>query len=210
LNRTLLNGLVIGALVGFGIGFFVGHGNFFGDPNEQVSPAAAQPRPAMPAGMPPPGQAAPIPGGAEQLQAQQHLDGLLAATQAEPKNPKNWVDLGNVYFDLHQAQKSVDAYGKALALNLPAPLIPDILTDQGVMFRELKEFDKAISNFKQAAKLNPSHVQSLYNLGIVYSQDKHDAAAAKQAWSKLIEVAPSSPQAQEAKGFLTQDPHSHP
>ena len=109
------------------------------------------------------------------------------------------MSLGNDCFDLHLSAKAVEAYGKALALAPAMPAAPDILTDQGVMYRELKDFDKAISDFKQANKLNPQHVQSLYNLGIVYAQDKHSPGDALQAFNQVIQIAPSSPQAELAR-----------
>lgn len=212
MNRKNLTGIIIGILAGFGLGYFVGV-NHFGEAREEVVSAG----PAMAAGkmpqMPPTGmpqEAAPIPGGVEELQAKQKLATLEAAATADPKNPAIWADLGNVYFDLQQPDKAVEAYGKALALAPNGPTVPDILTDQGVMYRALKQTDKAIGNFKQAAKLNPKHIQSLFNLGIVYSQDKNDMAAAKQAWTKLIEVAPDSPQAQEAKSLMAQPHNPHP
>ena len=41
-------------------------------------------------------------------------------------------------------------------------------------------------------------MQSLYNLGVVYANDVKDRAKAAQAWHRVIEVAPGSPQAQQA------------
>jgi tetratricopeptide (TPR) repeat protein len=107
-----------------------------------------------------------------------------------------WISLGNDYFDTHQAADSVDAYDKALALK---PDNPDVLTDQGVMFRELKAYDKAIANFKQANKLNPKHLQSLYNLGIVYSEDLKKPDEARKIWNVVIATDPASPQAGQAR-----------
>ena len=46
------------------------------------------------------------------------------------------------------------------------------------------------------------HVQSFFNLGIVYAQDKKDNAAAAKAWAHVIEIAPASPQALQAKQFI--------
>jgi tetratricopeptide (TPR) repeat protein len=67
------------------------------------------------------------------------------------------------------------------------------------MYRDLGQFDKAIANFKKANEVDPSHVQSLFNLGVVYANDTHDHDKALQAWNKVIQLAPESPQAAEAK-----------
>jgi len=102
----------------------------------------------------------------------------------------------------HQPQPAVDAYAKALALAPKHPHAADILTDQGVMYREMKAFDKAIANFKQAGKLDPNHLPSLLNIGVVYANDLHDQVAARKAWTRIIELAPGSPQAVQAKAYL--------
>ena len=116
-------------------------------------------------------------------------------------NARLWVELGNDYFDTHQAQLSVDAYAKALQLE---PNNPDVLTDQGVMYRELKEYDRAVANFEKARRINPNHLQSLFNLGVVYAHDLHQTDKAVAAWTKVIEIDPSSAQAVQARAALKQ------
>jgi len=114
----------------------------------------------------------------------------------DPKNLQAWVGLGNDYFDTRQHRKAIEAYGKALEL---APDNPDVLTDQGIMYRELGLFDQAIANFEKANKANPKHLQSLFNLGVVYGYDKKDTEKAIQIWNRVIEAGPSSPQALQAR-----------
>jgi tetratricopeptide (TPR) repeat protein len=72
------------------------------------------------------------------------------------------------------------------------------------MYRENGEFDKAIANFEKANKVEPSHVQSLFNLGVVYANDKKDAKKAVEAWKKVIQLAPGSPQATQAKDGIAE------
>ena len=141
----------------------------------------------MPGG---PSQAAPSPEVFQRIEMNQKL------VAKDPKLAGVWVQLGNDYFDTRQQQKAIDAYGKALALN---PNNPDVLTDQGVMYRDLGRFDEAIANFEKSAKLDPNHVQSSYNLGVVWANDKHDNAKATAAFNRVIAVAPGSPQAAEAR-----------
>ena len=90
----------------------------------------------------------------------------------------------------------MDAYAKALALK---PDNADVLTDQGVMYRKLQAFDKAIANFQRAHQVDPRHVQSVYNLGVVYAFDLKDQAKAIAAWNRVIEVSPQSSQAAQAR-----------
>jgi tetratricopeptide (TPR) repeat protein len=95
----------------------------------------------------------------------------------------------------------VDAYAKGLAIH---PDDPNVLTDQGVMFRELGQFDKALANFQKANKLDSNHVQSLFNMGVMYSADLHKPDEAAKAWNKVIALAPGSEQASQARQMLNQ------
>jgi cytochrome c-type biogenesis protein CcmH/NrfG len=143
----------------------------------------------------PPGAGAPVPefGTAQRIAAGEQI------VAREPNNAQAWIQLGNDYFDTHQSRKAIEAYGNALKL---APNNPDVLTDQGVMFREVGEYDKAIANFEKANQIDPKHTQSLYNLGVVYGYDKKDAARAIETWNRVIAVAPGSDQAGRARAAI--------
>ncbi|GEJ55268.1 tetratricopeptide repeat protein [Anaeromyxobacter diazotrophicus] len=130
------------------------------------------------------------------LDVQRRIAGEEQVVAQDPKNAQAWIALGNDYFDTKQRQKSVDAYARALELK---PNDPDVLTDQGVMYRELGAFDKAVANFKKASQLDPRHVQSVYNLGVVYAFDLKDRDQALAAWRRVVDIAPTSPQAAQAR-----------
>ena len=123
------------------------------------------------------------------------------AIRPDPASAKPWIALGNRYFDARQRQKAVDAYAKALQLD---PNNPDVLTDQGVMYRELGAYDKAIANFEKANTIAPRHLASLLDLGILYAQDLKDHDKAIKAWTHLIQIAPTSIQAARAQGYIDQ------
>ncbi len=126
----------------------------------------------------------------------QRIQAAQAVIAQDPKNVAAWIELGNDYFDTKQREKAIDAYARALDLE---PNNPDVLTDQGVMYREIGEYQKAIANFERANKLDPKHVQSLFNMGVVYSKDLKNPDKGIEAWRKVIERAPTSPQAAQAK-----------
>ncbi len=192
MNRNLLSGLAIGVFVGFLAGYFVGAGHS----NDEAPAIAAG---AAPAGAPMPPPMPPGPPRPNPMEYQERIAANQKIVDADPWNLQAWIALGNDYFDLQQAQSSVEAYAKALALK---PDNPDVLTDQGVMYRQLGAIDKAIADFQKAGRINPRHLQSWFNLGIVYAQDKKDNAAAAKAWNKVIEIDPSSPQAAQARQFI--------
>lgn len=126
----------------------------------------------------------------------QLLENVVATT---PENRGAWVQLGHSYYDANQPVKAIEAYNKALAID---PNDPDVLTDQGVMFRQLGWFDRAEENFLKASQINPAHHQSLYNLGVVYRYDLKDINRAREAWTRYLQVNPSGPGADSIRREL--------
>ena len=138
----------------------------------------------VPAPVAPPQAGAPAGG----VNLQQRINELKAVVASDPKNRNAWVALGNDYFDSDRPMESVDAYQKALDLN---PNDANVLTDQGVMFRRLGWYDRAIDNFTKASQVDPQHSVSLFNLGITYRYDLQDFPKAKTAWEKFLAVNPN-------------------
>ncbi len=124
------------------------------------------------------------------------LEGIVAN---DPTNRNAWAELGHSYFDSDQPVKAIEAYDKALALG---PDDPNILTDQGVMFRRMGWYDRAVENFSKANALDPRHPQSLYNLGVIYRYDLQDFRKAKEVWDKYLEINPSGPGAEQVRAEL--------
>ncbi len=181
----LLVGLVLGVFIGYQAGSTVGHG--------AAPPGAMAP-------MPPPQAPMPPPGGAD-MDVQRRIAQAQSIVARDPKNVQAWIQLGNDFYDTHQAQKAVEAYGRALELR---PNDPNVLTDQGNMYRELGQYDKAIANFEKASKADPGHVQSLFNMGIVYAHDLKQTKKAIEVWTRVVQLAPQSEQAAQARQSIEQ------
>lgn len=158
-----------------------------------VSKAGKGPGKTAQAPSAPPQVAAP---GVNQQQTIQMLEGLVAK---DPNNRNAWVELGNNYFDSDQPVKAIEAYGKALALG---PDDPNVLTDQGLMFRRLGQYDRAIENFSKANAIDPRHLQSLFNMGVVYRYDLQDFRKANDAWSKYLALNPTGPGADQIRAEM--------
>lgn len=133
---------------------------------------------------------------APMVSAEKRIEEIKGILAADPANRNAWVALGNQYFDNNQLIESIEAYDKALELQ---PNDPDVLVDQGVMYRRLGWFDKAIENFSRASELNPKHVNALFNLGVVYRHDLQDFPRATEAWTKLLEMYPGLPSADQLR-----------
>jgi tetratricopeptide (TPR) repeat protein len=152
-------------------------GLFAGSLLPSLRPAAVHTASSAPAAAP----AAPMPEQQNDMQARIAAEEKLVLQH--PNEAGHWIELGNLYFETNNPQKSINAYSKALALQ---PNNADVMTDMGVMQRELKEYDKALASFLQAAEINKSHEQSLFNAGIVLYYDLKKTAEAKKVWQQLL------------------------
>ena len=69
----------------------------------------------------------------------------------------------------------------------------------GIMYRKLARFDLAIEAFRQAARDDPKHLNSRFNLGIVLKYDKNDFHGAIQAWEEFLKLKPDNDRATMVK-----------
>ena len=140
------------------------------------------------------------------VNTQKELQLLKGILEKEPENRNAWIQLGNKYFDTEQPMEAIEAYDKALAIDGNDP---NVLTDQGIMYRKIGWFDKAIENFGNANKLDPTHLQSLLNLGIVHRFDLEENEKAKDAWLKYLEIDPTGPTADRVRTMIDHMENGH-
>ncbi|HEY6909772.1 MAG TPA: tetratricopeptide repeat protein [Myxococcales bacterium] len=137
--------------------------------------------------------------------AEKRIGILKTLVARDPTDVKSWIALGNEYFDSQQREKAIEAYDKALQLQ---PNNPDVLTDQGVMYREIGQPQKAVQNFEKASTINPKHLQSLLDLGVVYGKDLKDYDKAMEAFNRIIKIAPDSGEAAHAREAIEELKHT--
>jgi tetratricopeptide (TPR) repeat protein len=80
--------------------------------------------------------------------AVQEIGQLEEALKHDPENLQILISLGNAYFDTNQERKAIDVYAKALKFD---PKNADVRTDMGIMYRNIKDYDNAVKEFRQAA-----------------------------------------------------------
>jgi tetratricopeptide (TPR) repeat protein len=78
----------------------------------------------------------------------------------------------------------------------------DASTDLGVSYYYLNQPDRALQQFDYSLKLDPRHIKTLLNQGIVRAFGKQDLTAASESWQKVVDIAPDSPEGQAAKKAL--------
>jgi cytochrome c-type biogenesis protein CcmH/NrfG len=127
---------------------------------------------------------APAPGVMDEQQAQA-LRNVLAR---DPKNVQANAQLGNLFFDAGRYADAVGPYQLAFAGD---PGNVNLSTDLGTALWYSGKPDEAIAQFTKSLALNPTHPQTLFNLGIVKRDGKQDPAGAVQAWEKLLAANPT-------------------
>ncbi len=122
----------------------------------------------------------------------QLFDGIMAheeEVRLDPTKVDAWIHLGNLYFDVKEPAKAVNAYNKALALS---PDNPAVMVDCGIMYRELKDYSKALELFNAALKIDPKHEFALFNTGVVQYFDLNQKKEGLATWQKLVSINPQA------------------
>lgn len=115
------------------------------------------------------------------------LEALTKETAQNPNNANAWIELGNLYFDTGQFDKSIWAYKKALEID---PKNANVWTDMGVMYRRNNQPQEAIKAFDEAIQVDPKHEIARFNKGIVLLHDLNDPEKGIQAWEDLMKINP--------------------
>jgi len=136
-----------------------------------------------------PQQQAPAQTAEQRTEADGRIRELEEAVKNNPQNLHAWIQLGNRYFDGHKPRDAIRAYERALAIKGDNP---DVLTDMGIMYRQLGEFEQAAKHFTQAGKINPLHEQSRFNLGVVLFFDLNRKSEARRVWRALVGINPEA------------------
>ena len=184
--RTWLPFGIVGVLVGFVLGFFVGQGVVQPPANVPSSQGlSGQNQSALP-------ENHPSPEFVEQLKAlEQHVGEHENDVQAR-------AALGNAYYDMGRFDLAIRWYEEAMTLDNQDP---DVTTDLGTAYFYSGNSEKAIDLFHHSLELEEDHPQTLQNLGWVQFQSENLEAAA-EAWERLVQVHPDYEQIEAVKKQL--------
>ena len=167
-----------------------------------------QPRDAAAAGPP----AAPAQAAAPQAQTAAPFDearaaALRAAIEKNPRDAESRVQLGDLYFDSERFAEATQWYEDALKVD---PRNANASTDLGIAYYYMNQADRALAQFERSLAIDPKHTKTLLNIGIVKAFGKQDLDGASQAWERLLEIAPNSPEAGMARQALQGLRSAHP
>jgi tetratricopeptide (TPR) repeat protein len=103
--------------------------------------------------------------------------------------------LADIHYDAAMWKAAAGYYERAAELEPNA----DVLTDLGVCYRGMGEFDRALESFARAFELDPGHWQSMYNTVIVAAQDVGRFDLAERALAAMAAIDPPPPELDPAR-----------
>jgi tetratricopeptide (TPR) repeat protein len=132
---------------------------------------------------------------------------LKSVAEREPDNPAPRVQLGNLYMDAEKYEEAGRWYSEGLKLQ---PQNADVSTDLGICLYMTNQFDKALAQFDHSLSIDPKHLKTLLNIGVVRAFGKQDLEGAEKAWQQVVDLAPQSEEGQRAKRALDSIRSAHP
>lgn len=178
-----VSGVLFGLIVGWILGSQQGVA-----PMATTAPAAQAAAPAGTGGaaQPPPFDA----GRAAELERQ---------ATADPRNGAVRTELGNLYFDGERYPQAITWYEAALELDQKNV---NISTDLAVAYYYSNQVDRALAQIDYSLKIDPRHLKTLLNQGIIRAFGKQDLAGAQQSWERVVAIAPTSEEGRRAQQGL--------
>ena len=187
---------IAGIVFGLIAGWIIGSQQAGGRQQAVAPPTAAAAPPAAGSAAPPP-----------PLLDESKVNAFKSMAEREPANPKPRVELANLYFDSEKFDDAIKWYSEALKLQ---PNDVEVSTDLGVSYYYTNQADRALEQFSRSLQLDPKHMKTLLNVGVVKAFAKQDLPGAEEAWQKVVDIAPQSPEAQAAKRALDSLRSAHP
>lgn len=185
--------LMVGIAGGWFIRGFQGAGKL-----STTQAAVAQPMPAVPDAAAATSQP-PSPARVREM-ADAQAAPLLEKLKSDPKNADILTSIGNLYYDAQQYTVAVDYYDRMLQTK---PSDVSVRTDMATAYWYLGNADRAIEEFNKALTFAPTNPNTLFNLGIVKWQGKHDGAGAIADFKKLLSANPTYEQKDKVEQMLT-------
>jgi tetratricopeptide (TPR) repeat protein len=123
--------------------------------------------------------------------AMAEIQQLREVVEKNPNDIQAVRKLADLNFDIQNWQRAQELYSHYLELK---PNDPDVITDLGITYRGLQQYDKAIDLFNQAKKLEPGHWQAYYNEVVVLAFDLKKPDQANQVMGQLQKLQPGNPE----------------
>ena len=109
------------------------------------------------------------------------------------------LSLGNLYYDLNDAPRSILYYRRVLDIN---PALSSARTDLGAMYWRNEDIGLAEQAFRDAITSDPGFGQAYVNLGLLLHHAKGNVTEARAVWQQLLAIDPGHALAGKARELL--------
>lgn len=109
------------------------------------------------------------------------------------------LSLGNVYYDMNDAPRSIVYYRRVLDIN---PALPSARTDLGAMYWRNDDIGLAEQAFRDAIASDSSFGQAYVNLGLLLHRAKGNVSEARAVWQQLLDINPDHTLSEKARELL--------
>jgi tetratricopeptide (TPR) repeat protein len=116
---------------------------------------------------------------------------LLTELQAKPNDAALLNKTALTYKAAHQFEKAAEYFKKSLDTD---PKNIAVRADYASCLYYLGDVDGALAQLNKSLTYDPKHPGTLFNIGVIELNGKHDADAAVAAWQKLLNLNPDLPQ----------------
>ena len=131
-------------------------------------------------------------------QMQQTVKMLNSQLEQNPENVQAWIQLGNLYYDVQNFDQAVYYYQHALHMDSTNS---DVRVDMGVSYFRSGQSAIAVTEIEKALKFTPTHLNALFNLGVVYNS-MGNRAQAEKFWRQYISLQPNGELAKTIQSIM--------
>src|SRR5208282_5074523 len=175
---------VICLVVGLAIGYLFRGSQSPAVPAPPAANSQANPQPSAPPG----GMAGQMPT-LEQMKemAEKKAAPLLEKLKGDPNNTDLLIQVGNIYLSTHQFKEAAGYFDRVLQVD---PKNVAVRTQMASCMYYNGDVDGAISQLQQSLHYDPKDANSLFDLGMIKWQARHDSKGAVAAWQQLLKSNP--------------------
>lgn len=126
---------------------------------------------------------------------------VLEKLKSNPNDPETLHELGRIYRATHQFKEAAGYYAKALQSD-PKNIM--MRADYATCLYYTGDVDGALAELNTSLSYDPKHAGTLFNIGVIEWQGKHDAKKAIASWQKLLKENPNYEGKQQVEHLIVE------
>jgi tetratricopeptide (TPR) repeat protein len=132
---------------------------------------------------------------------EQELQAYRNVLASDPKNVRANVELANRLYDAGRYAEAIPHYQQAFTGD---PTNVNVSTDLATALYYAGRPDEALAQLDRSLAIDPRHGQTLFNVGIVRRDGKHDPKGAIAAWERLLGSVPDYADAGKVRTMIAE------